>query len=93
MVYLKCRTQYFKRAWDDECVVYKEDSRETHLLTAPSAHIFNLLEQGPVSYETLRNALHIFLIEAEDSEVIALLSEIVNNLEKIALIESLEDVS
>lgn len=84
---------YLKRSWDDECVVYAADARETHLLTAPCAYVLGLLEQGPASLESLRSELRLMLDDALDQEVVELLSEIVATLDKIGLIETPEDAS
>lgn len=84
---------YLKRSWDDECVVYVADARETHLLTAPCAHVLGLLEQGPASFETLNSELRLLLDGAQDQEVVDLVGEIVATLDRIGLVEAREDAS
>jgi PqqD family protein of HPr-rel-A system len=90
---LRSTHEILKRTWDDECVVYREDARETHLLTAPCAYVLGLLERGPVSLAVLRNELYQFLNGAEEADIANLLSEIVGTLSKIGLIETRGDVS
>ena len=90
---LRSSDGYLKRSWDDECIVYVTDARETHLLTAPCAHVMGLLEQGPATFERLRSKLRMLVDDAQDQEVVDLLSEIVATLAKIGLVEAREDVS
>jgi len=90
---LRSSPGFLKRSWDDECVVYIADARETHLLTAPCAHVLGLLEQGPASFGALHTELHWLLDGTEDQDVLSLLGQIVDTLGKIGLIESCEDVS
>jgi PqqD family protein of HPr-rel-A system len=90
---LRSSSGYLKRIWDDECVVYVADARETHLLTAPCAHVLGLLEQGPVSSEMLNSELGLLLEGAQDQEVADLVCEIVTTLAKIGLVQSSEDAS
>lgn len=68
-------------------------ARETHLLTAPCAHILGVLEYGQASHAALRRELASLLTEAEEHEVMSLLSQIIETLGKIGLIESREEVS
>lgn len=84
---------YLKRSWDDECIVYVTDARETHLLTAPCALVMGLLEQGPATFESMRSKLSVLVDGAQDQEVVDLLSEIVATLAKIGLVEAREDAS
>jgi len=84
---------YLKRSWDDECVVYVSDARETHLLTTPCAHVLGLLEQGPASFESLRSELRMLVDDAQDQEIVDLVGEIVATLGKIGLVEAREDAS
>ena len=90
---LRSSSGYLKRSWDEESVVYVADARETHLLTAPCAHVLGLLERGPASFESLRIELGMLLDGAQDQEVGDLVGEIVDTLEKIGLVEAREDAS
>ena len=90
---LRSSNAYLKRSWDDECVVYVADARETHFLTAPCTHVLGLLEQGPVSSETLNSELRMLLDDAQEQEIVDLIGEIVNTLGRIGLVEAHEDAS
>lgn len=90
---LRCSGGYLKRSWDDECIVYVTDARETHLLTAPCAHVMGLLEQGPATFEGLHSQLRKLVDDAPDQEIVDLLSDIVATLAKIGLVEAREDAS
>lgn len=90
---LRSSSGYLKRSWDDECIVYVADARETHLLTAPCAHVLGLLEQGPASFERLRNELGLLLDSAQDHQVVDLVGEIIATLDRIGLVEAREDAS
>ena len=81
-----------KRNWDGECVVYRPDSRETHLLSAPCALVFSLMDHGAVSGEKLHGELALVMEEAEDIQVSNLLREILDSLSNIGLIETHEGV-
>ena len=90
---LRSQRGVVKRPWDDECVVYVTDARETHLLTTPCVHILDLLERGPASYAALYRALELLLGDADHHEVTSLLGQIVDTLGKIGLIDMHEEVS
>jgi hypothetical protein len=66
---LRASGGYLKRSWDDECIVYVPDARETHLLTAPCAHVMGLLEQGPATFESLGSRLRLLVDDAQDQEI------------------------
>ena len=76
-----------KRHWDDECVVYCSDARETHLLASPGAQVLEILERGPASSVTLTHGLRVVLGDATDQDAVLLVADIVNSLIEIGLVE------
>lgn len=90
---LRSSSGYLKRIWDDECVVYVRDSRETHLLNAPSAHVLVLLEQGPATLEGLQNELRPLLEDVPDQKLVDLVDEIIETLARIGLVQAHEEAS
>jgi len=76
-----------KRHWDDECVVYCSDARETHLLASPSAQVLDILECGPASSDTLTRGLQAVLGDATDQDAGLLVADIVDSLIEIGLVE------
>lgn len=85
--------EILKRNWDGQCVVYLTKSRQTHLLSAHSAHLLEILEQGPVPFEGLRDRLQLFVGDVDGEDVASLAHEIVDTLSRIGIIETLEDAS
>ena len=85
--------EILKRTWDGECTVYLTTSRETHLLSAPCAHLLEVLEQGPVPFDVLQDRLQLFASDADAQEVSDLAHEIVSTLTRIGIIETVEDAS
>ena len=63
------------------------------MLSAPCAHLLEVLEQGPVQFEVLRDRLQLFADDADAQEVSDLAHEIVSTLTRIGIIETVEDAS
>jgi len=77
---------YF-RSWNDEFVVYNSLSGDTHLLGSAAAHVLQKLHQGPAGAMTLTASLAP-LIQAEmDDEFVFQIDQLLDDLEKLALIE------
>ena len=85
--------EILKRTWDGECAVYLTTSRETHLLSAPCAHLLEVLEQGSIPFDVLQDRLLLFASDADAQEVSDLAHEIVSTLTRIGIIETVEDAS
>ena len=85
--------EILKRTWDGECAVYLTHSRETHLLNIPCAHLLEVLEMGPMSFDGLQDRLQSFVGDVAAQEVSDLAHEIVSTLTRIGIIETVEDAS
>ncbi len=77
------------RRWhaDDASVIYLSDARETHLLSPTCGYVLGILTQGPATSDTLLNSLQHFLDGATVTEVRDQLSQILEILLKIGLLE------
>lgn len=90
---LNKKTKLSKKVWDNELVIYLEDSRETHLLGAPCLVMLDLLESGPVSQIQLESSLQ-FLLEVNQSEEASKLSmQVIDSLHRIGLLDVHESIS
>jgi PqqD family protein of HPr-rel-A system len=75
------------RQWQGESVLYNDLSGDTHLLADVSVHVLLALQAGPLSQRALAAGVRAEF-DAADGEVDdAMLAELLDELQKLALIE------
>lgn len=81
---------FLQRCWEEESVIHVIAAGETHLLSSAGTLLIERLKTGPVPFDLLVDEFTSISEEGQREEIADLLRDIIREIRKIGLIQTVE---